>query len=358
LISTALTWEEIQSWNAGVDFGLLNSRLTGSFDYFVRNTLNMVGPADELPVLLGTGVPNTNNTDLQTKGFELELMWRDRLSIGLNYSLRAVLSDSRSVITRYSNPSETLNQNYKGMEWGEIWGYETVGIAKTQQEMDDHLATLTNGGQSNLGNDWKAGDIMYADLNDDGKVDGGAWTIEDHGDRKIIGNSMPRFNYGFDIAADWKGFDFRMFLQGVGKRDYWQGSRYFWGSWWERWQSMGLTQHADYFRDDPENPLGLNLDSYYPRPVWGTEKNQHAQTRYLQNAAYLRIKNLQVGYTLPVQLTEKIGINKLRLFVSGENLATFTKMTTIFDPETIGGNSLGNVYPLQKVYAFGLNVTF
>ena len=359
LISTALTWEEIRSSNIGLDFAVLDHRLTGSFDYFVRKTLNMVGPADELPVILGTGVPVTNNTDLKTKGFELELMWRDQILNNLNYSLRFVLSDAQGVITRYSNPSETLSQYYKGMKWGQFWGYETIGIAKTQEEMNAHLATLTNGGQSNLGSDWQAGDIMYRDLDGNGKIDSGSNTINDHGDLKVIGNTTPRFNFGFDLNVDWKEFDFRLFLQGTGKRQYFQGSRYFWGSTQGgRWDSMGLKQHEDYFRDDPNHHLGLNLDGYYPRPLWGTGKNQQMQSGYVQNAAYMRIKNLQIGYTLPSSLTEQIGVSKLRLFFSGENLVTFTKMTTLFDPETIDGNSLGNVYPLSKIYSFGVNVTF
>lgn len=359
LISRSLTWEEIRSWNIGLDFGLLKNRLTGSFDYFVRKTLNMVGPADELPVVLGTGVPVTNNTDLQTKGFELELAWRDKALKDLNYGFRFVLSDAVGEITRYSNPSGTLSQYYAGMKWGQIWGYETVGIAKTNEEMNAHLSTLTDGGQNNLGSNWMAGDIMYADLNGDGKINSGAGTIDDHGDLRVIGNSTPRFNFGFDITADWKGFDLSVFLQGVGKRDYFQGSFYFWGADnTGRWNSMGLTQHEDYFRNDPNHPLGLNPDGYYPRPLWGTAKNQQVQTRYLQNAAYLRLKNLQLGYSLPSFLVQKAGISKVRVFVSGQNLLTFTKMTTLFDPETIGGNSRGNVYPLTKVYSFGLNVTF
>ncbi|MDR0506432.1 MAG: TonB-dependent receptor, partial [Dysgonamonadaceae bacterium] len=358
LISTSLTWEEIRSSNIGLDFAALNHRLTGSFDYFVRKTLNMVGPADELPVILGTSVPVTNNTDLKTEGFELELMWRDRIMNELNYSVRFVLSDAQAVITRYSNPSGNIYNYYEGMKWGDFWGYETVGIAKTQEEMNVHLSSLPDGGQSNLGSDWQAGDIMYRDINGDGKIDGGAGTLEDHGDKRIIGNATPRYNFGFDIAADWKGFDFRIFLQGTGKRDYLQSSRYFFGCSWDRWQSMGLTQHEDYFRDDPNHPLGLNLDSYYTRPLWGTDKNMQHQTRWVQNAAYMRIKNLQIGYTLPPVLTGKIGIGKLRLFVSGENLVTWTNMTTIFDPETIDGNSLGNVYPLSKTYSFGINVSF
>lgn len=358
LISSSLTWEKIESWNIGVDFGIFDNRLSGSFDYFVRNTKDMVGPADELPFILGTNVPNTNNTDLRTSGFELELMWRDRLKNGLNYSARFVLSDSQSEITRYSNPSQTLSKYYKGMKWGEIWGYETIGIAKTQEEMDAHLATLPQGGQDALGLQWTAGDIMYKDVDGDGKIDWGSASVSNHGDIKVIGNSTPRFNFGLDLAADWKGFDARVFLQGVMKRDFFQGSHYFWGADNRSvWLSMGLKPHQDYFRNDPNHHLGLNLDSYYPRPLWGTAKNQQVQNKYLQDASYIRLKNLQIGYTLPSSTMKKIGVNKLRLFISGENLLTFTSTIKLFDPETISANS-GNAYPLSRVYSFGLNVTF
>lgn len=359
LISKALTWEEIRSWNIGLDFSLLNNRFTGSFDYFIRKTLNMIGPADELPVILGTNVPNTNNTDLQTKGFELEIAWRDRAFNSLNYGIRFVLSDAQAKITRYSNPSRTLNKYYAGMKWGQIWGYESIGIARSDDQMLEHLASLPNGGQSSLGSDWQAGDIMFKDVNKDGRIDTGANTVEDHGDLVVIGNTTPRFNYGIDITADWKGIDFRLFLQGVGKRDYFQRSKYFFGSiGGSKWGTMVLKQHLNYYRDDPDHPLGLNTNSYYPRPHLDNGKNYQVQSMYLQNAAYMRIKNLQLGYTLPSRITNKIGITNCRIFVSGENLFTFTKMKDLFDPETIGENGEGNVYPLTKTYSMGLSVTF
>ena len=224
--------------------------------------------------------------------------------------------------------------------------------------MNEHLASLPNGGQSVLGSDWQAGDIMYKDLNGDGKIDGGEGTLKNHGDRKIIGNTTPRYNFGIDLSFAWKGVDLRVFIQGVGQRQYLQSSRYFFGATSDVWQSMGLVQHADYFRDDENHPLGLNLDSYYPRPVWGTDKNRVMQTRWVQDASYARLKNLQVGYTFPTKWTGKIGVSNLRLFFSGENLLTITKMSDIFDPETISGSSLGNVYPLSRTYSFGVNVTF
>ena len=362
LVSYDLTWEKIRTWNVGIDIGLFNNRLTGSFDYFIRNTNDMVGPSEKLPATLGIAVPPSNNTDLRTAGWELELMWKDRLQNGLNYSLRFTLADSRTKITRYSNPSGLIDSFYEGKYCGEIWGYETIGIARTDDEMAEHVGSLVNGGQSALGQDWQAGDIMYSDLNEDGKIDAGARTLDNHGDLKRIGNSTPRYNVGIDLSADWKGFDFRMFWQGTLKRDYFQGSYYFWGANGSQgyWFSTALKGHEDYFRNDESSPLGVNLDSYYPRPLLNTNKNQQCQTKCLQNAAYMRLKNLQIGYTLPRKIVQKMGVQNLRFFASGENLLTITDLVKFFDPETIESGSFahGYAYPLSRTYAFGLNITF
>ena len=362
LVSYDLTWEKIRTWNVGIDIGLFNNRLTGSFDYFIRNTNDMVGPSEKLPATLGIAVPPSNNTDLRTAGWELELMWKDRLQNGLNYSLRFTLADSRTKITRYSNPSGLIDSFYEGKYCGEIWGYETIGIARTDDEMAEHVGSLVNGGQSALGQDWQAGDIMYSDLNEDGKIDAGARTLDNHGDLKRIGNSTPRYNVGIDMSADWKGFDFRMFWQGTLKRDYFQGSYYFWGANGSQgyWFSTALKGHEDYFRNDESSPLGVNLNSYYPRPLLNTNKNQQCQTKYLQNAAYMRLKNLQIGYTLPRKIVQKMGVQNLRFFASGENLLTITDLVKFFDPETIESGSFahGYAYPLSRTYAFGLNITF
>lgn len=361
LVSTALGWETIRTYNVGLDFGLFDNRLRGSFDYFIRNTNDMVGNAPELPNILGTAVPVTNNTDLRTQGWELELGWNDRLNNGLGYAVRMTLSDAKTKITSYpNNPTNSLGQTLEGHELGEIWGYETIGIAKSQEEMDAHLASLPNGGQNALGSNWSAGDIMYADLNGDGKISAGASTLADPGDRKVIGNNTPRYLLGLDLSADWKGFDFRAFFQGVLKRDYWQGSFYFWGAHDDIWWSCGLTDHTDFFIAESYEAFEANTDAYYPRPLWKEgQKNRQVQTRYLQDASYVRLKNLQLGYTLPATLTKKINIQKLRFYVSGENLLTFTKMANMFDPETVGGGaSNGNAYPLSRTISVGMNLTF
>ncbi|MDP4206979.1 MAG: TonB-dependent receptor, partial [Bacteroidota bacterium] len=195
IVSQAMTWERIKNWNVGTDLTMFNNKLSLTADYFVRKTLDMTGPAPELPQILGTGVPSANNTDLKTYGFELSVGWNDRLANGLGYSVRFNLSDSQTKILSYPNPTGTLDLYRTGQLTGEIWGYETIGIAKTKAEMDAHLATLPNGGQDAFGTQWEAGDIMYKDLNKDGKIDWGAWTAKDHGDAKIIGNSTPRFPF-------------------------------------------------------------------------------------------------------------------------------------------------------------------
>ena len=358
LISSALSWERINTWNFGVDVGALNNRLTASFDYFNRYTLDMIGPAKELPAILGTTVPKFNNTDLKTYGFELEVAWNDRLRNGLGYGIRLSLSDSQTEITDYPNETGNLQYHYSGKKMGDIWGYRTIGIAKSQQEMNDHLATLPNGGQNKLGSQWAAGDIMYADLNKDGKIDNGANTINNHGDLEVIGNETPRYAFGVDLNTDWKGFDFRIFFQGVMKRDIFKTGLYYWGVYSDMWNSMGLTAHEDYFRLDENHPKGQNLDAFYPRPIFGNTKNLNTQSKYLQNAAYIRLKNIQVGYTLPATLSHKIALQKLRFFVSGENLWTGSKLTKVFDPETVDGGWGGNSYPLTSTLSFGLSANF
>ena len=358
LISTGLTWETIKSYNIGLDFGFFNNKLSGSFDWFTRKTLNMVGPALQLPATLGTAVPPTNNTDLKSVGYELEIAWNDRLKGGLGYGVKFLLSDAQATVTRYPNPNGALNTYRTGQKLGEIWGFSTVGIAQTQAEMNAHLATLSNG-QSVIpgGGQWSAGDIMYADYNKDGKLDYGSSTESNPGDVHIIGNNTPRYRVGLDINLDYKGFDFRAFFQGVLKRDYWTDSYLFWGATDVIWWSTGFDQHADYFRADANSPLGQNLDSYYPRPTFGTNKNHQVQSRYLQNAAYVRLKNLQLGYSLPLSLSKRAGISKLRLFASGENLVTWTKLAKMFDPETLEYGQ-GSPYPLSRVISVGLSATF
>lgn len=361
LISTSLSWEKIKNTNIGFDFGALNNRLTGSFDYFWRKTKNMVGPGVELPAILGATVPSTNNTDLTTFGWELSIGWRDKVG-ELGYGVKLNISDNQTRIDKYPNPTNSLSKYMAGELTGDIYGYTTISIAKTQEEMDAHIASLPKGGQTAIGSKWEAGDIMYADINGDGKIDNGSNTLDDMGDLKKIGNNTPRFRTGITLDAQWKGFDFSMFWQGVLKRDFDPGenSMVFWGTTGSgQWWSTSFKDHMDYFRaEDTASPLGANVNAYYPRPLFNN-KNHKTQTAYLQNAAYMRLKNLQLGYTLPKSLINKIGLQNVRVYVSGENLLTITGLSDTMDPETAGiGKQGGTVYPLSRVYSFGLSVNF
>lgn len=364
LVSSLLTWERLRTTNVGLDLSMLNGRLTGSFDWFIRESLDMVGPAPELPNTLGIGVPRVNNLDMKSRGFEFIVSWRDIIN-EFSYGVTFNLADSRQEITRYPNPAKNLFNSdntlryYEGAHVGDIWGLETIGIAKTDEEMNAHLASLANGGQSAIGQNWKGGDIMYADLDGNGAIDKGERTVDNPGDLKIIGNSTPRYNFGLNLDGAWKGFDLKIFFQGVMKRDYMAGGMMFWGADGGKWQSMAYEAHLDYFRDDADHPLGLNLDGYYPFPNWNDGKNRETQTRYLQNAAYARLKNVTIGYTLPESISSRMQMSNLRLFVSGENLATFTQLSKMFDPETLGlGWSDGKTYPLSKTISLGLSATF
>ena len=351
LVSNTLTWEKSRTWEVGLDWGAFNNRLTGSFGYYQRKTFDMVGPAPELPVILGANPPRVNNLDMTSKGWDLQISWRDIIG-EVSYGASFVLSDNQVVIDKYPNPSKNLGSYYKGAKLGDIWGYTTLGIAQSQEEMDAHLKKVD---QSALGSGWTAGDIMYKDLDGDGKINGGEGTANKPGDRRIIGNSTPRYNFGLNLDAAWKGFDIKVFFQGTLKRDYAAGGPMFWGATGQgKWQALGMKYHSDYWRED-------NKGAYYPRVSWNGGRNTQTQTRYLQNAAYARLKNITIGYTLPKELTRKVYIENLRFFVSGENLLTITNFTEAGDPELIGagwGGEIGKTYPLSKTFSCGLSVTF
>ena len=355
LVSPFLTWERVQSWNIGLDFGLFNNKLQGTFDYFVRTTKNMVGPAPVKPSILGATQPKENNSDMRSNGWDLEVRWRDRVG-QLNYGIKVVLSDDYQTITNFYNPNRLLSQWCAGKRMGDIYGYKVEGIAQTDQQMNEWLAN----NKPSWGSDWAAGDVMYKDLNGDKKVNSGKSTYDDMGDLTKIGNSLPRYRFGITLDANWKGFDFLIFMQGVGKRDFWDASPYSVGANTGLWQSAAFKDHLDYWRPATDTNFGPNTNAYYPRPLFGQgSKNFQTSDRYLQNAAYMRIKNIQLGYTLPAAIASKIGASRVRLYFSAENLVTFTKMNKIFDPEATGGDwGPGKLYPLQRTISFGLNLNF
>lgn len=346
LVSASFTWETVNQMDFGFDGTFLGNRLSGSFDWYKRNTKDMLTPGETLPAVLGASVPNANSADLETQGWELSIGWNDQLKSGFRYWVKGVLSDYQSKITRFSNTngsifqSDDKNQYYEGYKMGQIWGFSSDGLFQSDEEVKNSPS------QSAIwGGNWAAGDVKFNDLDGNKKIDRGDNTLSNPGDRKIIGNDLPRYTFGLTTGFEYKGFDFEMFWQGVGKRDYMCGGNAFWG-FSSEWDTP-LKQALDYWT--PEN-----AGAYFPRPNWNNGGNREKSDRYLQNAAYARLKNLTLGYTIPKSVLNKAGISKLRVFLVGENLITITKMIDSFDPETL--NNL--TYPISRKYSIGLNLTF
>ncbi len=356
-----ITWEKVGSSNLGLDFQLLKNRLTGTFDIYQRNTRDMMGPTLDIADMYGATPPNSNNADLRTRGWEMSLDWKGRINKDLSYSVGGLISDYQAVITKYENPTnfDPPNAWYQGKVAGEIWGYRASGLIQSDKEAEEynklnrsHLSALN----------WKPGDVKFIDINNDGRINNGNRVIGNMGDMEIIGNSTPRFAYSFNGSLNWKGLGFYMLWQGIGKRDFAPQplDSYFWGS-ASFAQVTVFEQHLDYWT--PERP-----DAYYPNPYASavgpitsfTNKTQTVSDRYLQNAAYLRLKNVTVNYALPSALINKVKLNRVNVFITGENLFTRTKLAEMFDPETLAAlaNGTGKMYPLSKVFSFGMNLTF
>lgn len=345
------TWETNRTLDFGVDVAAFNNRLTISYDWYQRDILGMIAPGEPLPAVLGATAPDFNGADLRNRGFELSVVWRDQFNLiykPLSYRIYANLSDYTGKVMKYYNPTGLLNSGwYEGRTLGEIWGYTTDHIMIDAAEAAE---VQSSGSQRLLGSNWSRGDMKYVDLNGDGQIGPGNNTLDDPGDRSIIGNSTPRYNFGVGFSADWNNFDLAVHFQGTGKRDLWLSGRLAWGLGGGQWGSNVWQNTLDCWRED-----GRNLDPYWPRFYLGsTGKNLQTQTKYLDNAAYCRLKNLQFGYTIPKLITKKMSMDKLRIYFSGENLLTFTKINENFDPEAPSDN----VYPLTKLLSMGLQVTF
>ena len=369
-VSNSLTWEKVRTINGGIDVAFFRSRLSGSFDYYVRYTEGMLTKSKTLPSVFGRTEPYTNAANLKTRGWELSLKWNDSFMVAgspLRYSVKLALSDSRSFVTKYDNKVDvydkegnkigetaSLSDYYEGKELGEMWGLTTEGFFQSEEELKNH-ADQTAVGEDDQSYRFYVGDLKFADLNGDGKINRGKWTLADPGDFRRIGNSSSRYPYSIDFSADWKGFDVRGFFQGIGKRDWYAsgGNHYFWGIYAQPWTNVQV-QNMDHWT--PENP-----DAYYPRVKAYIAESSGSelaaiQTKYLQDASYLRMKNLTVGYTLPMELTKKWNIERMRFYFSGENLFEISHLKANLDPEALSSSSL--VYPLQRSYSFGVNLTF
>lgn len=352
LVSNSLTWETVISKNFGVDFTILKQRLDFSFDIYSRETKDMLTDV-EFPAVLGTQAPRTNAADLKTQGWEMALTWRDKIGKNWRYNLTFALSDWTSEITKYDNPTGALNEYYVGQKIGEIWGYETQGIFQTEEEVAAAAA------QNNIGANWRPGDIRYADINGDGKITPGNNTLSDPGDRRIIGNTTPRYSFGINTDISFKSFTLRAFFQGVGQKDYWPTD----GNW--TWFFPFNAGHVEkYYITDTWTED--NRDAYFPAAHISTndKKNLQRQSRYIQNASYIRLKTLTLSYDLPASLLSKAGIGKAQVYIAGFNVWEASKIRKPLDPESIVedefsySNAGAIEYPLQRIYSFGANITF
>ncbi|MGN6342644.1 MAG: SusC/RagA family TonB-linked outer membrane protein [Ginsengibacter sp.] len=370
-LADKFTWETATTSDIGIDADLLKYRLSASFDWYERKTTDMITAGPLLPVVFGASVPRGNYADLKTKGFEASLKWNGKIKTQspISYSVRLTLADNVSYITRYNNPQGVVtadvnffNTNYYvNQRVGDIWGLTTEGLFTSADDIAKHAdqsAIIVSSGNKLL-----PGDIKFKDLNGDGKINQGKNTLDDHGDWSVIGNSSPRYTYGITTDFSWKNLSLSMFFQGVGKRDWYPslGAMYFWGQ-YTYWYGIIPTATMKN-RWTEENP---DPNAYWPRlrgpMVYGPRELQ-AQTRYLQNASYIRLKDLTIGYSLPSKVIQKIHFQNVQVYFTGQNIWTYSpmfKITKDIDPEVIEagpGSYDGMTYPMLKSYTFGLKFT-
>ena len=376
VLPDGLTWETTTTSDIGLDMNLIKNKLSFSGDYYIRKTKDMYTVGQTLPDVFGATSPKGNYADLTTKGWELSLTWKDQFSFGnkpFNYNIRATLADYISTIDRYNNTTGDLNDYYAGKRVGEIWGYVTEGLFADQADIDSHAKqTLIQSSSKNI---TYPGDVKIKDLNGDNVIDYGNNTIDDHGDKKVIGNMLPRYTYSFNLGGDWNNFFLSVFFQGVGKQDWYPSSEsIFWGQYNRPYNNLPKWHLNNYWTED-------NKDAYLPRYAgYNNSLKATPQTRYLQNVAYIRLKNLQFGYNIPQQIISKAKIQNLRVYFSAENIWAWSPLykhtkdldvSNIYgsDPDLTDANMSsglngnrgsgdGNSYPLMKSFSLGLSVTF
>ena len=374
IVPPSLTWETVTDLNIGLDARFLNDKLGLTADWFRRTTSDMISAGVTLPNSFGASAPQRNYGAMETKGWEVALDFNHAFSNGLSISAMATLADFNEKLTKYANATKAVSSNYEGRNLREIWGYETDRLFTNddfQQDANGDLLQLN--GRYVLKEGVPAqtafetstfffgpGDVKFKDINGDGVITQGANTVGDPGDQKIIGNSTPRYQYGLRLGAGWKGFDFDIFFQGVGQRDMWVHSPA---------TVPGVSIGEGWYANQLDYWTPENADAFYPRPSnvgqTANTTNFKIQTRYLLDMSYLRAKNLTFGYTLPAHLSEKIKLNKARIYFSGENLFEKDHLGDLsIDPEidysSTGLNdprTFGRVYPYRRSLSFGLQVT-
>lgn len=369
LVSSSFTWETVETTDIGFDLAMFNNRFRLSYDWYIRDTKNMLAPGMELPAVLGASAPKQNVADLRTKGWELTVSWRDKIG-DFGYNIGFNIYDSKTKITRFDNkngllgtPEDTNDSdhtNYEGREIGELWGYVSDGFYTIDDFEDTNTWKLKPGIVTVQGVNVKPGDIKYKNLNDDensiNQIDQGENTLGNPGDRKVIANTTPRYHYGINLGVSWKGLSLDVLLQGVGQRDYYsawavfpfQGNKF--GNIYD--DQMNYWKPVDVANGDY---VAVNPNAKYPRIYNEYENysyNSRTQTNYLLDASYLRIKNVTLSYILPKVWVAKAGLQSVKVYSSLENLHTFSSLPMGWDPERLSSG-----YPFYRTISLGFNVT-
>lgn len=343
LVSPTLTWESVTSQNLGLDFSIFNNSIDVSADIYTRDTRNMLTGVS-YPDILGTAGPDANAADLRTSGWELSATYRKRVNKNLNYGITLALADSRSVITKYDNPTGAIDEYYEGYTIGERWGFVTQGIFQTEEE----VASAAD--QSEIGANWRPGDIRYMDLNGDGVISRGSGTLEDPGDLQVIATEAPRYNFGLNNNVGYKNFNLTFFFQGVMQYQYWPPN----GN-WVAFYPFNAGHVENYYLTDTWSED--NRDAYFAAPhiSTNTKQNIQPQSRYVQNGAYIRLKNLTLNYQVPASVSGRAGISNASVYFAGANMWEYTTMRKPLDPEV--RPTLTQEYYKQRSYSVGLRVT-
>ena len=367
LVASDISWQRIETLDFGVDLSLFNA-FNITFDWYRRTTKDMIVGMEGLSYNIGASAPQGNFGQLHTDGWEFSVNYGHLFDNGLSLSVTAAIADAVTTIDEYGT-AKSVNGWYNGKTYGEIWGYRVDRLFQNDDfkwENGALVAATDAYGRYYVYADGKdyatqgkitsgnlisgPGDVKFKDLNGDGVIDNGKLLIDDHGDLDIIGNTTPRYEYSFRVDAAWKGIDFSMFWQGIGKRDML-------GSSWLTVPGFNITGDggsaqcfvADFWyetKDASGNVIEANYDAFYPRAAsLGRSRifNMTDNDRYMLNMAYLRLKNVTLGYTLPQKLTRKAFIDKLRFYVSLENFLTFDHLNGIpIDVEEVAGYSYLN----------------
>ncbi|AWW32199.1 hypothetical protein DN752_19785 [Echinicola strongylocentroti] len=354
LVSPDITWEKPRTLDIGIDIMAFNDRFSITYDWYQRTIYDQIGVAEELPEVLGTSAPQRNNAVSETRGWELSLGWRDNAILagkGLNWGARFIVSDYIGYVVDYENASGSMNGTWTpGERFGDIYGYKVDGIASSSADFTN------NASLHRLYSDyWFPGDLVYQDLDGNGMVGNGTDSWYNKGDLVKLGNSSPRYTYGVTLTADWNGFDMRMNFEGVAKQDLWFSGLYYQGidTGGSMWFSTFMKHSLDYWT--PEN-----TGAYFPRPYMSSQYGGKLKTndQMLTNAAYLRFRTLQMGYTFPRVMMNKLFIKKLRVFTSIENVGLLMNKSHVKIDPMLLNNSGGRTYPPQRTFSVGLNLTF